>query len=175
MFMAFSGRAPNLASRILLGLLNHDRGALRFRCAAGRHSVAELDENWFAVGGCDGGGATRRVVAGRKGSGRLGHDRCGQSLPASPASGRKKPPSRIILSQTSAGNTPCDARCFSEDDGRDMRGPRRRAGLRQSGPLLRNGGWGSERARAGAFQDRLILGAVVELLRNFDRRKFRDY
>src|ERR1700746_1393939 len=49
-------------------------------------------------------------------------------------------------------------------------GPRRRAGLRQSGPLLRNRGWGSERARAGAFQDRLILGAVVELLRNFDRR-----
>jgi hypothetical protein len=49
MFMAFSGRAPNLASRILLGLLNHDRGALRFRCAAGRHSVAELDETWFAV------------------------------------------------------------------------------------------------------------------------------
>jgi len=88
---------------------------------------------------------------------------------------RKKPPSGIILSQTSAGNTPCDARCFSEDDGRDMRGPRRRAGLRQSGPLLRNRGWGSERARAGAFQDLLILGAVVELLRNFDRRKFRDY
>jgi hypothetical protein len=30
MFMAFSGRAPNLASRILLGLLNDDRAALRF-------------------------------------------------------------------------------------------------------------------------------------------------
>jgi hypothetical protein len=57
MFMAFSGRAPNLASRILLGLLNDDRAALRFRCSAGRHSVAELDENWFAVGGCDGGGS----------------------------------------------------------------------------------------------------------------------
>jgi hypothetical protein len=70
MFMAFSGRAPNLASRILLGLLNHDRGAVRFRCAAGRHSVAELDENWFAVGGCDGGGATRRVVNASPASGR---------------------------------------------------------------------------------------------------------
>ena len=154
--MAFSGRAPNLASRILLGLLNDDRAALRFRCSAGRHSVAELDENWFAVGGCDEGGATRRVVN------------------ASPASGRGKNLHLVSSSQTSAGNTPCDARCFSEADGRDMRGTRRRAGLRQSGPLLRNGGWGSERARTGAFQDRLILGAVVELLRNFDRRKFRE-
>jgi hypothetical protein len=28
---------------------------------------------------------------------------------------------------------------------------------------------------ASAFQDRLVLGAVVKLLRSFDRRKFRDY
>jgi hypothetical protein len=30
MFMAFSGRGPNLASRILLGLLNHDREPFDF-------------------------------------------------------------------------------------------------------------------------------------------------
>ena len=71
-------------------------------------------------------------------------------------------------------------------DGRDMRA-RHRAGLRQSRPFnrhLRNGdgdAFRPERARAGdsfaasAFQDRLVLGAVVKLLRSFDRRKFRDY
>jgi hypothetical protein len=57
-----------LRARPKLGITHPPRtaerrsGSPRFRCSAGRHSVAELDENWFAVGGCDGGGATRRVV-----------------------------------------------------------------------------------------------------------------
>jgi len=71
-------------------------------------------------------------------------------------------------------------------DGRDMRA-RHRAGLRQSRTFnrhLRNGDGACFQHRTGesggsftasAFQDRLILGTVVELLRCFDRQKFRDH